>query len=692
MALDFSGQNLRGRSFRGQDLAGANFSFADIRGANFAGAKLQDANFFKVTAGLQKRWAWVLVGLSWLAAGISGFFSAFTGYIIVGFITAAPTAADHQVYQACGWSALVVVAIILILLLWRGLSGAGIGALAGVGVVVAALALTLTSTLAIAGVGAIAGAIAGAVALAIVVIETLVIVVAGALVLAGALAGAVVAPVFAPGIPFSASALAEVATISLCSGFIAWRATQGDDKYASIRDLAVALASFRGTSFRRTNLTNANFADANLKSSDFRQAILVGTHFRNVTKLDLARPGNSYLKSRQLRQLIVSGDVKDKNFDRQDLRGINLQGAHLVGASFIGADLSNANLQEADLSQSKLVQAQVDGTDFTGATLTGAFIQDWNITTTTKFDGVKCEYIYMRQPTPDNPEPHRKPDNRQEEFADGEFGDFIKPIFDTLDLYHSQGVDPRAIAIAFKELAERHPDARLAIVAIEKRGEDKILLRAQTAPQADKSALSAEYHDAYNRIKGLSPEQIAIIITEKDDRIKWLQQTIETTLQRPNYFSNHNIHKVDTMTNNPCSFSVGDNMSGKINNVQGDGNRTIQGNDNQIDRSTAPTNNLSQAEILNQLTKIVDLIKQSELPPDTKTEIIEDLTAVQTATDKPEPNKTFALERLESAATSIEKTSKTLEATQKIWTMAKPMMLPIAKWLGAAAGSTLLGL
>ncbi|MDZ8139692.1 MAG: hypothetical protein RM049_31120 [Nostoc sp. DedQUE04] len=48
--------------------------------------------------------------------------------------------------------------------------------------------------------------------------------------------------------------------------------------------------------------------------------------------------------------------------------------------------------------------------------------------------------------TPDNPDPHRKPDNRQEVFASVEFGDFIKPIFDTLDLYHSQGVDPRAIA------------------------------------------------------------------------------------------------------------------------------------------------------------------------------------------------------------------------------------------------------
>ncbi|WP_230968590.1 pentapeptide repeat-containing protein, partial [Nostoc sp. WHI] len=103
---------------------------------------------------------------------------------------------------------------------------------------------------------------------------------------------------------------------------------------------------------------------------------------------------------------------EDKNFDREDLRGVNFQGANLVDISFIGANLSKANFQEADLSRAKLVQTQLDHTDFTGATLTGAFIQDWGITTDTKFDGVRCEYVYMRLPTAYNPNPLRKPDNR----------------------------------------------------------------------------------------------------------------------------------------------------------------------------------------------------------------------------------------------------------------------------------------
>ena len=31
--------------------------------------------------------------------------------------------------------------------------------------------------------------------------------------------------------------------------------------------------------------------------------------------------------------------------------------------------------------------------------VTGAYIKEWNITSNTKFDGVRCEYVYMRLPT-----------------------------------------------------------------------------------------------------------------------------------------------------------------------------------------------------------------------------------------------------------------------------------------------------
>jgi hypothetical protein len=167
--------------------------------------------------------------------------------------------------------------------------------------------------------------------------------------------------------------------------------------------------------------------------------------------------------------------------------------------------------------------------------------------TDTKFDGVRCEYVYMRLPTQDNPDPHRKPDNREEVFADGEFGDFIKPIFDTLDLYHSQGVDPRAIAISFKQLAENHPEVDLQIVGMEARGKDKFLLRAKTAIATDKSQLSAEYFTTYNQLKVLAEQEIQKLIAEKDSRITDLQNMVVTALQRPSFYAQTYQNQGDTI-------------------------------------------------------------------------------------------------------------------------------------------------
>ncbi|NES83744.1 MAG: hypothetical protein F6K10_21315 [Moorea sp. SIO2B7] len=116
------------------------------------------------------------------------------------------------------------------------------------------------------------------------------------------------------------------------------------------------------------------------------------------------------------------------NFEGSDLRFANLQGARLADANFILANLNGANLQDADLSRAKLVQTQLDETDLTGATLTGAYIEGWGITSRTKLHGILCDYVFMRLPTKDNPEPHRKPDDHNQNFEEGEFVDFITPL------------------------------------------------------------------------------------------------------------------------------------------------------------------------------------------------------------------------------------------------------------------------
>ena len=163
--------------------------------------------------------------------------------------------------------------------------------------------------------------------------------------------------------------------------------------------------------------------------------------------------------------------------------------------------------------------------------------------------------------------PRRKPDNWRDNFEGNDFADFIKPIFDTLDLYHNQGVDPRAIAISWKKLAENNPDANLRFASMEVKGEDNLLLRLKTEPNANLSKLNAEYFELYNHFKALAEAEYKKLITEKDNRIQQLENMVNTALKRPSFYAK-NYQGETVMT--------GEQRDIKIN--QGNYNEKIEGN------------------------------------------------------------------------------------------------------------------
>ncbi|MBD2511347.1 pentapeptide repeat-containing protein [Nostoc muscorum FACHB-395] len=556
MPQDFSGQNLRGRSFKGQNLEGANFSYADIRSADFTGANLRNANFSHAKAGLKNFWMITLLIASCLLLGVSSCTGAIVGYY-VGLIFKF----SEPEFMYIGIASVATLITLLTIITWRGTTAilgilALVVAVVGTGVFVSSISInslsSIFSVILLVIVITYTGTVVGAGAFGVIfrtigkpaIILSAIFIVGFAFVIWHIVSSewlirllllinpekpsaTWVDPDYAPVSPFGIvtriTALVTTLAVPILATYIGWCSIGRDKKYILIQELTVNIAATRGTSFRKADLTDANFTNATLKGTDFKNTLLIRTCFRQSKMLKQIRPGKSYLKNLDVCELLVTGLGQGKNFDRQDLRGANFKCANLANASFIGADLSQANLQDADLSRSKLKQTQLDGTDFTGANLTGAYIQDWGITTDTKFDGVRCEYVYMRLPTKENPDPLRKPDNHKELFADGEFGDFIQPIFDTLDLYHNQGVDPRAIAISFKQLAENHPDAELEIVAMEKRGQDKFLLRAKTALEADKSQLSAEYFDLYNQYKALPKADLIYLLAQKDGQVQSLE-------------------------------------------------------------------------------------------------------------------------------------------------------------------------
>ncbi|MCT7969276.1 pentapeptide repeat-containing protein [Laspinema sp. D1] len=389
--------------------------------------------------------------------------------------------------------------------------------------------------------------------------------------------------------------------------YIKEKSLAGDSKYLFFKNMAINLSSKIGTTFKKADLTDADFTGAILGNTNFKEANLTRTCWRNARNLHKARVEGTYLENEKIRQLVVTGNGRNQNFDGLDLRGCNLRNADLRDASFIGAKLSEATLEGADLTRAKLAQAQLYGTNLTNAILTGACIQDWAVSLDTQFEGIKCDYIYMRLETKEDPDPWRKPDNRNETFKEGDFTDFIAPIIKTqklyqtqnvnlldvaeeyriLDIFHHQGVDPSAAAIAFQKLIEKYPEAGLKVISMEGRGNEKIHFQAQVTEEANRSILSQEYSAIYHQIQAGTYSNLQAFlaaVAEKDQQIIRFQELLENAIQQPKFYvetyqeSRGNV-TISSVTGNIAGV-VGGDVTGMVDVSQGDtqitGDRNIE--------------------------------------------------------------------------------------------------------------------
>lgn len=451
MTSKYRRAKLRGKSFKGQDLTDVDFSGADIRGTDFSGAILRNANFSHAKAGLQRRWAISLFLLSLLLSTFSGLLCAIGGSLL-GFLLVDPNRPQENVYVAL--TSLIVLSIFFLVAVRKGVatacvflgvtvaatvmaavSWAGIVAVAWTGVATTQggamasaqlVAVVVTGTVGVLGVAfgsvvvtttaAVSGTIAGLIALAL-TIST-----------AGAIAGTVSVTAASVNIIPGTMAATMAVLVIVIATWVSSRALFGDMKQSWINNIAIAIATKYGTNFHQADLTDADFTQARLKNTNLNQAIITRTCWFQVKKLHLASVKTTYLENLKLRQLLITKDLHNQVYDNWNLQGVNLQGANLQDASFIDANLQDSNFQDADLSRAKLVQTKLDKTNFRGANITGAYIQDWQITPDTNLNEVKCDYIFMRVPTPENPNPCRQPSNWEATFAAGEFSQFINPL------------------------------------------------------------------------------------------------------------------------------------------------------------------------------------------------------------------------------------------------------------------------
>jgi uncharacterized protein YjbI with pentapeptide repeats len=549
MAQRFSHKNLQCRSFRGHNLAGEDFSYADIRGADFTNAILKGTNFSYAIAGLQRRQAAFLLGISFVATSLLGFASGFGGffaavllkpenikqYVIPGAIATIilavlfifvvrkgyadakeawgyKTNADKTVFASLASAAFATIVLtIAVILSFYGNTALVIALIlfGGFSLIFAVfLALVIAGTLAVAGPSSVAVALAGILAVAGTLARVLVI--NDLLSVAEAIYLLVIGSVI----------------IGIITNYIGWRSLVAY-KFSWVRMIAINFAAFGGTSFRGADLTDANFTQAILKSTDFREANLTHTCFFNARKLDQTRyeqSGFLKLQHPSILKLFVTGNGRNESYIGLNLRGAYLVGADLSNADLTGADISEATLQGACLKGANLTQVQAIATDFSGAEFTGAYgLGTWNIDSTTKLDQVDCQYVYLLElPKPGTDDRERRPSSGY--FEPGEFTKLFEEVFNTVDLIFRDGMNWKAFAYSYNKLLIENEGIELSLQSLEYKGDGVVVVRLNVPLDANKAKLHSDFTLYYSTLVKSLEERYQAELKGKDDEITFYRQ------------------------------------------------------------------------------------------------------------------------------------------------------------------------
>ncbi|MDJ0903904.1 MAG: pentapeptide repeat-containing protein [Xenococcus sp. MO_188.B8] len=250
--------------------------------------------------------------------------------------------------------------------------------------------------------------------------------------------------------------------------------------------------------------------------------------------------GDTYLKDVQVRELLIGKGINN-NFDRKDLRVLNLQGANLTDTSFRETNLSETNLQNSNLSRAKLINTNLDGACFTGAC-----IEDWNINSQTKLDNVVADYIYLKQG-----QQERRPSDPNRKFEPGEFAKLVQKSIETLDLIFKNGIDWKAFLSSYQDIQVEYGEQNVSIQTIEKKSDGAFVIRLSVPPDADKANMETSFWQIYNPILQAKDEQLALygqVLNDQRKENTRLIGIIETMAERDDTFLNqHQINILKTI-------------------------------------------------------------------------------------------------------------------------------------------------
>lgn len=297
-----------------------------------------------------------------------------------------------------------------------------------------------------------------------------------------------------------------------------------------LRETNLTRTSLRASKLRNAVLSGAKLQETDLRDVDLRNAVLSGAKLQETN-----------LRNADLR----NADLSRLDLRNADLRGVCLRGTDLREIDLSGVDLSGANLYEANLSR-----CQALGTIFNGADLTGICLEDWNINSTTEFDSVLCQYIYLK-----NGRKERRP--REGIFNAGEFAALFQKAVDTVDLIFTDGIDWQAFFQSFQELKERYKSNEIEIQSIERK-DSAFVIRLETTADPDGCSsleISARelYQEKVNFLKAQVTNYAKLIEAEKIEKstligiVKTMAESQKVPTNQTNiYASDSNIGAVQS--------------------------------------------------------------------------------------------------------------------------------------------------
>ena len=339
-----------------------------------------------------------------------------------------------------------------------------------------------------------------------------------------------------------------------------------------LRNWAIAVGSWGGTSFYDLDLSGINFTEAKLANTDLRVRKLYRTCLQGATGLDRARVDNRYLDltNPKVQKLLTHGCSEDTKFSRINLQGAYLRNADMRHFKLIETNLNGADLQGADLRGSLLVRAQVTGVDFTRAILTGICIEDWSVNSQTCFATVECDYIYRK--LDDKGEPiARYPVGRN--FEVGEFETLFQEVENVVELVFKEGVNWRALSFTFRKFQLEDDGLGLELKGVEQRGDlwvVKVTHKEEVPRQEVEERINAIYEEIHNLLTA-KEQQINKLLGIAADQAEALKESSK----RP--FSNSFFIVSSTITNLTGSGQIDyDEASSKIRSIVANGSNPAQ--------------------------------------------------------------------------------------------------------------------